>query len=99
AAERIAHLAREQFRLDALRALEPPGGAGDAAGEQALQRTLRREVVDQLRFERGERLCALARDHRELLGAKAVAQRIARRARLAFGGLRAARFGAVAAAG
>jgi hypothetical protein len=40
-------MAREQLGLDALGPLEPPGGAGDARGQQALQRALWRQVIDQ----------------------------------------------------
>ena len=82
-AERAVHLAREQLRLDPLGALEPPGGARDPARQQGLQRARWREIGDQRRLERDERFRALTLDDDVVLGAQAVREGIARRARLA----------------
>jgi hypothetical protein len=41
----MGHLAREQLGLDPLSALEPPGGPGDAAGQEVLQRAVGRQLV------------------------------------------------------
>ena len=91
-------MAREQLGLDTLGALEPPGGAGDARGEQVLHDTLRGQLRQQRRLERGKLLRVLVADHAEFLGAKTMLEGVLRRARLTFGGFRAARFGAVDAA-
>jgi hypothetical protein len=44
----------EQPGLDVLGALEPPGGPGDAPGEQGLQGAIGCQLLDQRRLERGE---------------------------------------------
>ena len=53
-AERAMHLACEQLGLDALGALEPPGGPRDAASQQALERAFGRQLVHERRLERVE---------------------------------------------
>jgi hypothetical protein len=96
-AEHAVHLAREQLGLDALGALEPPGGAGDARGEQALQGAIGGQLLDQRRFERRELGRLLVADDDEFLRAETVLECVLRRSRLPFGGLRPARLGAVPA--
>jgi hypothetical protein len=92
-------MALEQLGLDALGALEPPGGARDAAGKQALQRALGREFVHERRLEGGELGRLLVADDDEFLRAQPVLEGVLGGARLALGGFRAARPRAVAAAG
>jgi hypothetical protein len=89
-------IAREQFGLDALGAIEPPSGADDAPGKQALQRARGRQLIHQRRLERLEFFAVLAGDHHEFLRAKTMLQSVLGRARLAFRRLGAARLGAVA---
>jgi hypothetical protein len=96
--EQALHFARKKLGLDALGSLEPPGGAGDARGKQALQGPLWGQFLDQRGLERREFPRALVANDHELLGAKAVLEGVLRRARLAFGGFGPARFGAVATA-
>jgi hypothetical protein len=83
-AEHAHHLAREQLGFDSFRPLEPPGRANGTAREQALQRTVRREVGRQRRLECGEGLCALAVDQDVLLRTQPVLERVARLALRAF---------------
>jgi hypothetical protein len=79
-------------------ALQAPGGDCDAAREQGLQGPDRRQLLEERRLQRGQLGGVLLRQHEVLLRAQAMLQRILRGARLAFFGLRAARFGAVASA-
>ena len=89
----------EQLGLDALGTLEPPSGAGDARGEQPLQRAVGRQLLAQRRLQRHEFRRLLVAHHHEFLRTEPVLERVLRRARLAFGGLRATRSRAVDAAG
>jgi hypothetical protein len=50
-------------------ARSPPGGAGDAAGQQALQRALGRQLVDERCLERVELARTLVADDEEPLRA------------------------------
>jgi hypothetical protein len=88
----------KQPGLDALGALEPPDGAGDARGEQALQVALGGQLRQQRCLERGEFFGVLVAHHHEFLGAKTVFEGVLRRSRLALDGLGPARLRAVATA-
>jgi hypothetical protein len=88
----------KQPGLDPLGALKPPGSAGDAPSQQALQRVRGRQLIHQRRLKRSEFLRLLVADHHEFLGAKPVLQGVLCRARLAFRRLGATRLGAVAPA-
>jgi hypothetical protein len=87
----------EQLGLDALGALEPPGGAHDPAGQQPLHHALGCQLREHRGLQRGEGLRVLVVEHEVFLGAEAVPEGVLRRARLSFGGLGTARRGAVAA--
>jgi hypothetical protein len=93
-----ASAALEQLGLDPLGALEPPGGAGDAPGEHALERALGCQLLDQRCLERGKFLRVLVADHDEFLGAKTALQGVLRRSRFTFLRPGSARLRAVAPA-
>ena len=88
----------EHLRLDPLGALEPPRRAHDPAGEDFLERAHRRQLLEDRRFHRGERLDVLV-IHQVLVGAKPVPEGVPGRTGLAFGRTRTMRFRAVPAAG
>jgi hypothetical protein len=81
-AVRVA-LLLEDFALDPIGALQAPGRRGEAKRKRLLQRARGREIVQECRLMRLERAPVLVRDHDEPLCAKAVLQRVLRRARLA----------------
>jgi hypothetical protein len=88
----------EQLHLEAIGPRQPPGGDRDAARKHGLQRPDRRQLLQHRRLELGELGGVLVRQHKKLLRAQAMLQRILRRARPAFVGLRPARLRAVPAA-
>jgi hypothetical protein len=87
----------ENLALDPIGALQAPDRRREAKRERLLQRAEGREIVHERRL-RLERASVLVRDHDEPPGAKAVLQRVLRRARLAFFRFRAARLRPVAPA-
>jgi hypothetical protein len=89
----------EQLGLDPLGALEPPGGAGDATGEHALQGAIGGQLLDQRRLERAEFLRMLVADDHEFPGAKTMLEGVLRRSGLAFRRPGSARLRAVATTG
>ena len=91
-------IAREQPELEAIGAGEPPGGGDQPMDEQRLQRALGAKLLEQRALERLELGAAVVRQQDVLFGREAVLQGVLRRARLALGGPRPARFGAVGAA-
>ena len=92
------HVLAEQVGFQALGAGEPPARGDHPLREHGLQRAFGRQLRHQRRLEGFERRRPLARQDDALLGAHAVLQRVLRRARLALGSFRAARFRAIAAA-